>query len=298
MKTAARISASTDEKASEQLRQRLKRCLLKRGSGRRWGLASALREIRDQDWDAYLFGGFPRDLAVFGPEVEPRDIDVVVEGMTSDQIISRFSESVKRRTRFGGVVLEMYGWHIDVWPVEDTWGFKLRDQFENSLDNLPKTTFLNAEAIALQLRNPSKKARKVYEHGFFDGLRKRVLEVNLKENPYPELCIVRALLLAVKLDFSLGPSLVQYIVDYKDIVRGDSLSRVQKSHYGFVKRDAKLLRKWIRSISEHWEQSPREPFDFSSVVGRQISFWDDAERDVRKAYTGYQLSLWQEETSF
>ena len=279
----ARIHESTAEGRADELRARLAACLRQR-SPRRAGLAAVLDRVGKEEWGAYLFGGFPRDLAVFGPHAEPRDIDIVVDAADADDIEHALGEFIQRRTRFGGFALRLYGWDVDIWPVKETWAFRSLWQCEGSVDKLPQTTFLNAEAVLIEVRNPHKKGRRVFEDGFFEGVARRELELNLPDNPYPELCVVRALFLALKLDFTLGPRLVEFIVDHADTLDPGTLESVQAKHYGLVRETARVIDSWIQAIRRHRESGEGQPFDFPAIAGRQLHIWDDLSPDVRGLY--------------
>jgi hypothetical protein len=281
--SVARIYEPTVKAGADELRGRLESCLRQR-SPRRAGLAAVLRHIGEEDWGAYLFGGFPRDLAVFGASAEPRDIDIVVERATADDIERSLGAFVRRHTRFGGFALHLYGWDVDIWPVRDTWAFRSLWNRAGSIEELPQTTFLNAEAVLVEVRNPHKKERRVIEQGFFDGIRKRELELNLPANPYPELCVVRALFLALKLDFTLGPRLVKFIVDRADALDAQTLETVQVKHYGAVRETTQALHAWIHAIQAHHGAQPGQPYDFPAVAGRQLHLWDTVDPDVRGLY--------------
>ena len=61
---------------------------------------------------------------------------------------------------------------------------------------MPKTTFLNVEAVAVELNPRPTRSRKLYESGFFEGVATETIEINLEENPFPDLCVARSLLTA------------------------------------------------------------------------------------------------------
>lgn len=88
---------------------------------------------------------------------------------------------------------------------------------------MPKTTFLNVEAAAVELATVHGKSRRIYTHGFFEALADRTLEINFEENPFPALCVVRALITAARLQFLIGPKLSKYLVHYGRIFSGEEL---------------------------------------------------------------------------
>ncbi len=93
--------------------------------------------------------------------------------------------------------------------------------------------------------------RRIYsgDDQFFRAIIDRVIEVNRVENPFPELCVVRSLVLARELGFSLGPRLIQYIAEHGPHLTAPVLEAVQQRHYGSVRVPGAGLAEWIMSIA-------------------------------------------------
>jgi hypothetical protein len=206
--------------------------------------------ISDHDWTAVLFGGVLRDLMLGIGSHRPRDVDIVVEGATSNELLRVFHDLVLRRNRFGGLQLARRGLAVDVWPLSATWAFSQFDDGQDTLSNLPKTTFLNIEAVAIEVANAVGRPRKVYSSGFFESLDQRVLELNFPQNPFPALCVVRSLVMARKLGFGIGPRLANYIrVHSRDLTMED-LVVAQSQHYGRVLLTEASLERCFRAVDE------------------------------------------------
>src|SRR5438045_6730879 len=111
------------------LRERLNRFL---ANDAEWKspLRHALRRIADNSCTGVIFGGVLRDLTFVGGSEVPRDVDVVVDAITSDDLQSVFADLVYEKNRFGGLRLRTRGWMIDIWALNDTWAFreKLKEQ--------------------------------------------------------------------------------------------------------------------------------------------------------------------------
>jgi hypothetical protein len=197
-------------------------------------LASTLDEWRRRHWQPYLFGGVLRDLLVFGLRKKPRDVDIVVANGSAEELRQALRLHIKRENRFGGFQLQVNRWNLDVWPLGSTWAFAKNTDLEPNPENLPKTTFLNVEAIAVAIDEKGL-VGDIFEYGFFEGIQSRTLQINLKDNPYPALAAVRALATAKKLGFSLSAELAQYIVDAESLLGTDALVAAQDSHYGYVR---------------------------------------------------------------
>jgi len=232
-----------------------------------------IEEWQTREWGPVLFGGFLRDLLMFGRRKNPRDIDVVLLHAQTDQIAQQYASSIKKRTRFGGVQLELNRWHFDVWPLAETWAFKHIDRLKGTIRELPDTTFLNVEAVAVTL-TPKLKCESVYfSEGFFEGISKRYLDINLEENPYPDLAAVRALITAAKLEFRLSRRLASYIVDHIRPGSVNDFVDIQRTHYASVRLPKSYLLLSSRRLQAQLSQRPRLdlllPFDSAS----QLSLW-------------------------
>jgi hypothetical protein len=246
------------------------------GSAAKLHLVQVLRGIRDQGWRAFLFGGTLRDLMLGGAGIIPRDIDVVVDGVSTERIAARFADHVRRRTRFGGLHLNVHGWTFDIWPLSETWAFQEGLVRPTGFSSLTRTTFLNVEGAVAELSARPGRRRRVYERGFLDSLRSRVLEINLEDNPFPALCVVRGLITAARLDFKVGPSLARYIHHHSAHLSIDELLAVQFSHYGQVRSTADELRCWMRTVHDQRRRSRRLPVRLPVPRARQLELWADS----------------------
>jgi len=204
-----------------------------------------LRQIREEARSAFLFGGALRDLMISGASARPRDLDIVVSDVT-DNMLQVFEKDMRRRTRFGGFHLDSQGWVFDIWSLPDTWAFREGIVRGRDFSDLPKTTFLNIHAIVAEITPRKGKKRRIYANGFFEAFVQQTIDINCEENPFPVLCIVRALLAATKFDFAIAPSLAKYIVHHASHCEVEELVQVQREHYGRVYGDADLLRHWLQ----------------------------------------------------
>ena len=151
---------------------------------------------------------------VHGAGTEPRDVDVVVDGASIEDLTKLFQDVVVRRTRFGGLHLNVRGWMVDVWPLSDTWALRELGVGSRDFQALTRTTFLNVEAVVIDLTNHRRMGRQIYSSGFFEAIRGRALDINLEENPFPELCAIRALVTASKLRYGLSKRLASYVAHH------------------------------------------------------------------------------------
>ncbi len=207
-----------------------------------------VHDLRQSRVPAVLFGGTLRSLLVsrifHDKPGRPRDIDIVVSGTTTAQLEERFRGIVARRTRFGGLRLERGDWQFDVWPIEETWAFK-HDHGGGTADfaALPRTTTFNLEAVAVEAWPCAGRPRALFsgDEQFFEGIISRTIELNREKSPFPELTVVRGLILARELRFKIGPRLVRYIGEVGASMNEDVLDRIQADHYGLIRMSSRAL---------------------------------------------------------
>lgn len=211
-------------------------------------ILDVVQDLRQSQVPAVLFGGTLRSLLVSrifqGKPGRPRDIDIVVSGTTIDQLEERFGDIVARRTRFGGLRLQSGIWQFDVWPVGDTWAFK-HGHGGGTADfaSLPRTTTFNLEAVAVEAWPHAGRRRELYsgDDQFFKGILARTIELNREENPYPELTVVRGLILARELNFKIGPRLTRYVGEVGASMNENVVERIQADHYGQIRMSSRAL---------------------------------------------------------
>lgn len=240
---------------------------------------STLLQFQENGWRSVLFGGTLRSLlwsrVYKGRPGRPRDIDVVVRDVDVDVLRSSLSRVV-RETRFGGLKVKRDSWHFDVWPLHTTWMFKHDPTLEASFDMLPYTTAFNLEAIAVQVWPERKGLPRLVFAGddqFFEGLADRLLELNRADNPFPELTVVRALLLAQALEFDVGRRLASYIAEVGARVSSSDLNLIQLKHYGTVRQEADVLRHLIVHVDRSLQCGKGERIQIPVI--RQLSLFDE-----------------------
>jgi len=188
--------------------------------------------------------------------IRPRDIDIVVMETNVDSLGRDFEDWLERRTRFGGLKLRNKAWEFDVWPLENTWALQHSDSCDASFEVLPETTFFNLEAIAVDIWvDQGRRSRRIYSVNdqFFEGIVNRTLEINFEENPYPELCVVRGLILAADIDFKLGSKFAQYVIRHGLQITPDRFQEIQASHYGRVRFSGSTICEWVISLAKEVE---------------------------------------------
>jgi hypothetical protein len=226
-------------------------------------LRPLLEEICRRGRSAYLFGGTLRDLMLYGPSADPRDLDIVVGEMTPD-LDSYLEPHLTKRTRFGGLQVSCGHWDLDIWALSQTWAFRQGHIAPDTFDDLPRTTFLNVQAVAVEAGDPCGRPRRVIEHGFFRSIVERTLDVNFEENPFPAHCVLSALITAYRLDFAIAPRLIRYVLHYAGQIDLDELCAFQAQRYGRVLYGRDTLAGWIAHLSA----SRRETLSVSARLPR------------------------------
>lgn len=236
-----------------------------RPTRRRSTLVDVLSRFRRQPWHIHVFGGTIRDISIYGPGIVPRDIDLVASNCSIDDIAAEFEPYVQRRTRFGGLNLLVDGWKIDVWPLQDTWAFRSGVVEHCSFAKLPYTTFLNIEAVAIELDVERGYGRSLQDGGFLDSLKRRVLDLNLVENPYPLLCVARSLVMATGIRFQVGVPLARYIYEHTRQVTASDIVEVQREHYGYPRIDMIGIQRCLDLVRWHVEDDCKESLALPSL---------------------------------
>jgi hypothetical protein len=258
------------ERLKALLRDEVERFCLRREPS--WeAVSDILKTIRDNRWRAVLFGGTLRSLLIsqflHQREGRPRDVDIVIQGAPLEILRELFEKLIARETRFGGLQLRKQEWLFDVWPLERTWAIVEDDKVgPPSFSYLPSTTFLNVEAVAVDVWPTPGQVREIYsgDDQFFHAILNRVVEVNRIANPFPELCVVRALVMVSDLGCRIGPRLAQYIAHHGPNNASADLERIQEKHYGRVRIPGATLEDWIRTIRQSLDAGPIPELSFST----------------------------------
>jgi hypothetical protein len=225
-------------------------------------LQKALDRLEKHPWKSVVFGGVLRDLALFGNAKPPRDVDVVVLDANGPELEGLYEDILYRKNRFGGLQLRSQGWLIDVWAIQDSWAFKQKLIAPIGFDQLVQTTFLNVEAIAIEVTTSPGIPRKIYSAGFFEAIRQRVLDISFEPNPFPELCVVRSLVSASSLKFAVSRRLAEYLVKHGRQSSIKELIDVQVSHYGDVKISADQIAGQLAYLERKVERISTEAIKF------------------------------------
>jgi hypothetical protein len=252
--------------------------VLFRPNGSTWKspILQVLQDLRQSDFQAVLFGGTLRSLLVSrifeGRFGRPRDVDVVVSGAALSELEERFSGIVARRTRFGGLQLRNGCWRFDVWPLSETWAFRKDRSVSPSFEDLPSTTTFNLEAIAVEAWSRGGRPRALFSGNdqFFEGILSKTLELNRSDSPFPELTVIRGVIMAAELRFRIGPRLAAYIGEVGPNLSEEAIAQIQANHYGHSRISSCTLKQLVEVISRR--SSEQAPIDLPRIG--QLRLWD------------------------
>lgn len=257
-------------------------------------ILGVFEDLRRFKIHAVVFGGTLRSLLVSrvfqSKPGRPRDIDIVVSGATIAQLEEQFGETGARRTRFGGLRLRRSIWQFDVWPVGETWAFK-HAHVGGMADfaGLPKTTTFNLEAVAVEAWPHSGRRRTLYSGNdqFFQGILSRTIELNLADNPFPELTVVRGVIMASETRFQIGPRLAAYIGEVGPSMNEGAVERIQVGHYGHVRMDSRKLHDLIAMIVRR----TRDAESGQLPITGQRHLWVDVDEEGRQGRHRYREAI-------
>lgn len=260
--------ARSPETVERLLRSRLSRFLTEPAPWKD-NLREIVEALKRTKWDAVVFGGVLRDLALYGPAERPRDVDIVVN-CSSYELSTWLSAFPSERTRFGGFRVRLHKWNFDIWTLRETWAFTTSNM-EPTFENLPKTTFFNIEGIAAQLNTAPRQRRAVYSFGFADAISSKILDINFEPNPFPQLCIVRGLLTAVRHRLQLSSRLARYMANHANRTEIAEIVQVQSRHYGVVRLRPQDIELWLNHIEHSLRGNSDTPVRLPSTTGRQLN---------------------------
>lgn len=190
--------------------------------------------------ETVIFGGMLRDFALGNARYFSSDIDLVSLASQDDisRAVARFSP---KRNKFGGFRFSVGKRLFDIWAFEDTWAFREGLVEGRELSDLLKTTFFNVDASAYSLKTGKLYCSKEWE----EGIRSRLLEINLADNPSPDRMVLRSIRMACEKKFSVGVGLGKHLVEHISLRNLDRVSCM-----------------FMLGLKRHIEHGRDEPFKF------------------------------------
>ncbi|MFC1604847.1 hypothetical protein ACFL5F_07450 [Planctomycetota bacterium] len=246
------------QKLKQDLRARLGRFVATDSKRHYPHLYRVLEDIRNNDYPAFLCGGAVRNFLLCNNSI-PRDLDIILGYVSREQLETLFPDHIKGETSLGGLKLQVKDWSIDMWLIQDTWAFKNGKVTGKGFSDYPKITFLNIDAIAIQLFSKRRQKREIYSQGFFEAIAERTIELNFEENPAPAECIVRALRIANKFKFVIGPRLAGYMISHTNQMEIEELAEIYQRRYTSADVTVEKLHNCFKSIETQMQASNNRP---------------------------------------
>jgi hypothetical protein len=165
-------------------------------------IATLFKRLSDAG-PAAVFGGAVRDW-VLGKT--PRDIDIVLDCPINS--LSFISNMEHKKNKFGGYHLVVGGVEFDVWNLDASWAFKADASFTKNLKTLTKTCFFNMDAVLFYLDTGH-----LQDDGFTAAIESKKLDIVYEPNPFPFLCVSKALCALRKYEMTPTDNLRRFIGD-------------------------------------------------------------------------------------
>ncbi|MBD2615891.1 hypothetical protein H6G94_32365 [Nostoc punctiforme FACHB-252] len=174
-------------------------------------LCDIMTALHNQSAQAVVFGGWVRDHVysyVLKQNFQPRDIDVVVDGLDFHQL-QKLLPSDNKVNIFGGFSIETSTNRIDIWLLKDTYLIK-KLNFELNFDKLPQTTVFRINSIIFK---PEQlwSVPDIFDFGCIDALKDKVLDFQSSFIPFPEIQVARAIVYSIKLNLKMKPEIINFI---------------------------------------------------------------------------------------
>jgi hypothetical protein len=208
-----------------------------------------------------LFGGAVRDIAFNGADAMPKDLDLVIADAEFERIADHIDPLRAMRNSFGGLKIVRSGWRLDIWPITKTWAFvESPTLFANDFCDLPFTTVLSTEAIAVEIDLTNGDVAHVHEHGFFESIENRTVDLNHSVVPDLLSAAVRSIHWAARLRFDIAPRAASLILEAVSIYGRHEIQDLLARHEQVSQQHIYLTNQLIdRCIAASGRRSIRVP---------------------------------------
>lgn len=177
--------------------------------------------------DVYIFSGIIRDYFLNNNSI--RDLDIVLGEELDFELLSKylFPNIVFSRNSFGGFKINVNGFRIDLWTINNTWGI-ITERKSATKHSLINSAFFNFSSILFDLKQEEFYCDEI----FIAFLNERIIDVVYEKNPNIPLCIINALYFKDKLSIPLSSRLKRWIKF--NFSPNHDFIRAQKNHFGKV----------------------------------------------------------------
>lgn len=205
--------------------------------------------------DLYVFGGLIRDFIISkeyegirNSDIKYKDVDIVLSSI-NDDTRKLFDKYLIRENSFGGFKLKINNTRYDIWSLESTWGLKNYPQIPfDEKKTLINSSFFNSTAILYSIND----RKFIYDELFSKFYYDMVLDIVFEVNPYPELCIIKALEYSIsykKLNLRISEKLRDYIVRNFESSKY-KFEETQINNYGTIKFDYNEINDFYYNLDE------------------------------------------------
>lgn len=174
-------------------------------------LKQAIAEVITALPDTVIFGGMIREFALGNARGFVSDIDLVSTASQAE-ISLAVAKYQAVRNKFGGFRFVIEKQRFDVWSLSDTWAFQSGFAAGETFADLLTTSFFNVDAACYHVDK-----RKLLCLTGYDGwMQRRILDINLLQNPQPPSMAHRALILMQTRQLGVTRRLAEYITTHID----------------------------------------------------------------------------------
>jgi len=224
-------------------------------------IAKAIQRVRAGMWQSYLFGGVLRDIFRPDPLVPGvRDVDFVINDEDFNRFHWHLRAFVVSRNRFGGLRLRIGRVPVDAWSLKQTWAFRQGFVAVRSFRSLTETTFLNIDGIVADISYARRGSPEVYARGYLAAFKNNVLDIELRENPFPSLVAVKALRAMYRYKLGINRPLADYISWVLENVGFEKFESEQRRHYGRALVSGERLSLLAASLQRYLRYSSDEVY--------------------------------------
>lgn len=220
-----------------------------------------------------LIGGMLRDLALFGNAGFRSDLDFVIAPYDLRNFEKHMESIGARVNRFGGYALPSRKWQIDVWPLERTWAHVAGHARVRTVGDLRSATFFRCDAIIYDLDY----RKLITAPCYFEDLRERVLEINLRPNPNPKGNAVRAFRYALIKGLQWGPQLSEFVDDVLECEGWQALLEAERRSFRSRYLESISIEHLRRELRSHVSVRRSGPFNaaaFQRNVQLMLPYFD------------------------
>lgn len=189
----------------------------------------------------YVFSGLIRNF--LNGFLDNRDIDIVLKNRI-ELPFHLLHDCTVCMNKFGGFkIITEKGYTIDIWYLEDTWGFKKQYYKRRTPHSLISTAFFNFSSILYDYN----RKKFVVSDDYCEFATEKVMNIVYPENPSVERCIINTMYYSDFYEYSIGASLRKWIVKHYD--ENMSFRNAQISRFGEEVMDEQLIKSFVALCS-------------------------------------------------